>query len=272
METGAYSVLMSVYHKESPDNLRAAMDSIFAQTVPTDDFVLVCDGPLNEALDAVISQAEAAHPELHTLRLPVNGGLGNALNTGLPLCRHELVARMDSDDLSLPSRCEKQLEAFSQDPSLSIVSASLEEFCGDEIKGCRILPQEDGEIRAFSRKRNPFSHPVVMFRKSDVLKAGSYNEEYHLFEDYYLWIRMLRMGCKGRNLPEVLLRMRVTPDAYQRRGGSAYARDLLRFHRWILSTGWTSPADFLTGAVPHAILCVMPNALRGFVYKTVLRK
>lgn len=272
MEMTPYSVLMSVYYKENPEYLRAAMESIFAQTVPTDDFVLMCDGPLTAALDAVIADAEAAHPELHVVRLPENAGLGNALNAGLTHCRHELVARMDSDDLSLPNRCEMQLAAFADDPGLSIVSASLEEFCGEAVKGRRVLPQEYSEIKVFSRKRNPFSHPVVMFRKADVLKAGSYNEEYHLFEDYSLWMRMLLQGCKGRNLPDVLLRMRVTPDAYLRRGGWAYAKDMLRFHRWILSTGWASPMDFLTGAVPHAILCVMPNSLRGFVYKTVLRK
>lgn len=267
-----YSVLMSVYHKEKAEYLREAMESIWKQTVPTEDFVLVCDGPLNEELDSVIQQAEAQHPALHVVRLPKNGGLGNALNEGLKHCRFDLVARMDSDDVSLPQRCEKQLEAFAEDPSLSIVSATLEEFCGTETKGRRSLPEHHEEILAFSKKRNPFSHPVVMFRKADVLAAGSYNEEYHLFEDYYLWMRMLQRGCKGRNLPEVLLRMRVTDDAYERRGGYPYAKDMLRFHRWILSTGWTSPVDFLTGAVPHTLVCIVPNGLRRVIYKSLLRK
>lgn len=267
-----YSVLMSVYHKENAEYLRQAMESIWAQSVPTDDFVLMCDGPLTEALDAVIAAQEADHPELHVVRLPVNGGLGKALNEGLMHCRHSLVARMDSDDISLPERCEQQLEAFKADPELGIVSASLEEFCDDTVKGSRKLPESHEQILAFSKKRNPFNHPVVMFRKEAVLAAGSYNEEYHLFEDYYLWIRMLRNGTKGRNLPQVLLRMRVTDDAYERRGGRRYAADMLRFHRWILSTGWTTPMDFLTGAVPHAVVCVIPNGMRRVIYKTILRK
>ena len=102
-----YSVLMSVYHKEKAEFLREALDSIWNQTVQTDDFVLVCDGPLNEELDSVIAEHEKAHPGvLHVIRLEKNGGLGNALNIGIKQCKNELIARMDSDDISYPDRCE----------------------------------------------------------------------------------------------------------------------------------------------------------------------
>ena len=122
-----YSVLMSVYHKENAEYLRTAMDSIWNQTVPTDDFVLVCDGPLNEGLDAVIEKMVEEHPDtLHVVRLEKNSGLGNALNEGIKHCRHELVARMDSDDISRPDRNERQLKVFQEHPDTSVVSGIVE--------------------------------------------------------------------------------------------------------------------------------------------------
>lgn len=216
-----YSVLMSVYHREKAEYLRAAMDSIWSQTIPTDNFVLVCDGPLNAELDAVIEEMEASHPELMVIHLEKNGGLGNALNEGIKHCKNKLVARMDSDDISRSDRCERQLKVFETHPEIDICSGTIIEFRDDVNNkvGKRELPETSEEIRAFSRKRNPFNHPAVMFKKAAVESASGYDETYHLFEDYYLWIRMLRNGSVGHNLKEVLVYMRTTEDLYWRRGG-----------------------------------------------------
>lgn len=268
-----YSVLMSVYYKEKPEYLSAAMRSIFQQTAPTNDFVLVCDGPLTAELDAVIAEESASHPELTVVRLKVNGGLGNALNVGIKQCKNELVARMDSDDISMSDRCARQLAVFAADPKLDICSGTVLEFREDpaQVVGKRELPETTEQIRAFSRKRNPFNHPAVMFRRSAVEAAGGYSETFHLFEDYYLWIRMLRRGSAGHNIREPILYMRTPADLYLRRGGAGYAADMLRFHKWILSTGWSSRMDYLTGALPHAAVCVMPNSVRGAIYQRLHR-
>jgi glycosyltransferase involved in cell wall biosynthesis len=265
-----YSVLMSVYFKEQPYNLRQAMESMRCQTVPTSDFVLVCDGPLTDKLDAVIKEEqEKFGPILHVLRLEKNSGLGNALNEGLKICRNELVARMDSDDISRPCRCEKQLELFQRYPDICLSSGTVSEFVTnpDHSTGKRTLPITDAEIRAFGRKRNPMNHPCVMFKKSAVESAGGYKETYHLFEDYYLWVRMLMKGYKARNTRDVLLDMRSPADMYLRRGGKKYEQDMLRFHKWMLKSGWSSKSDYLTGAVPHAVVCVLPNGVRKLVYE-----
>lgn len=268
-----YSVLMSVYYKEKSEYLRQAMDSMWEQTVPTDDFVLVCDGPLNEGLDAVIGEMQDRHSELQVVRLEKNGGLGNALNEGLKHCKNDLVARMDSDDIAFPDRCERQLNIFFSHPEVSICSGTILEFRDDvnNITGRRVLPQNDKEIKSFSHKRNPFNHPAVMLRRSAVNAAGGYNETYHLFEDYYLWIRMLRAGAKGYNIKEPILYMRTSEDLFIRRGGYCYTTDMLRFHRYLQSIGWASPADFLLGAIPHAAVCVFPNNIRRKIYKKLHR-
>lgn len=165
----SYSVLMSVYVKEKAEYLRTAMDSIWNQTIPTDDFVLVCDGPLNEGLDAVIEKMEEEHPDtLHVVRLEKNSGLGNALNEGIKHCRHKLVARMDSDDISRPDRCERQLKVFQEHPDTSVVSGIVEEFTTSttEIEARRVPPETQEEIITFAKKRNPFNHPCVMYKNS----------------------------------------------------------------------------------------------------------
>ena len=264
-----YSVLMSVYFKEKPNNLRQAMESMRNQTVPTDDFVLVCDGPLTDELNAVINKEQKKlGTVLQVLRLEKNGGLGNALNEGLKICKNELVARMDSDDISRPYRCEKQMELFERYPNISLSSGTVSKFvtAPDHPEGRRTLPITDAEIRVFSRKRNPMNHPCVMFKKSAVEGAGGYSETYHLFEDYYLWVRMLMKGYKARNMREILLDMRSPVDMYLRRGGRKYEQDMLRFHKWMLKEGWSSKGDYLTGAVPHAVVCALPNGVRKMVY------
>lgn len=272
MEKTNYSVLMSVYYKEKPEYLRESMASIYDQTVSTNDFVLVCDGPLSDALEEVIVEMqELFEKHLHVVRLEKNSGLGNALNYGLDFCKNELVARMDSDDIAFMDRCENQLKCFESMSNLAIASGTILEFENsiEEITGKRQVPLSHTEICKFSRKRNPFNHPAVMFKKSEVKEAGGYSEEYPLFEDYYLWVRMLRNGSKGLNLATPVLYMRTPADMYMRRGGVAYAKKMLGFHQWLKSIHWSSLGDFLCGVVPHAIVCVMPNFLRKQIYKCI---
>lgn len=268
--TENYSVLMSVYYKEKPEHLRESMYSIYNQTIPTDDFVLICDGPLNEGLDAVIKEmiTKFGH-RLHVERLKQNSGLGNALNIGIRCCKNELVARMDSDDISRPERCEKQLSFFVNNPEISLLSGTVCEFSVDKTRpiGMRKLPLNNSDIIKFSKKRNPMNHPCVMFKKSAVIAAGGYLESYHLFEDYYLWVRMFLCGFKARNMSDVLLDMRTPPDLYIRRGGVNYIKSMLAFHKWMLNSEWSSMWDFLSGTLPHVVVCILPNCIRKKVYK-----
>lgn len=269
-----YSVLMSVYHKENAEYLRTAMDSIWRQTVPTDDFVLVCDGPLNKRLDAVIEKMEKEHPDtLHVVRLEKNGGLGNALNEGIKHCKYDLVARMDSDDISRPDRCERQLKVFQEHPDMSVVSGIVEEFTAStsEIEARRVPPETQEEIISFAKKRNPFNHPCVMYKKSAVEAAGGY-QDFYLLEDYYLWIRMLQNGSTGYNLQEPLLWMRAGSDMYKRRAGWKYAKSQKALFKYMKNSGFISGSQYMKSAITRTVSSLMPNSLREFAYKKVLRK
>ena len=265
-----YSVLMSVYKKEKPEYFRVAIESIFRQTLLTDDFVIVCDGPLTDELDSVIYEETKSHESIiKVIRLTQNMGLGYALNEGLKHCKNEVIARMDSDDISLPERCEIQLKCFQNDNRIDIVSGTVLEFTdgSTQITGRRSLPEKHESICIYSRKRNPFNHPAVMFKKSAVNAAGGYKEDFHLFEDYYLWTRMLMNGSVGYNIQQPLLLMRTPTDLYKRRGGKQYAADMLKYHKWLLQQDWTCYKDYWTGAVPHAVVCILPNWMRKRIYQ-----
>jgi glycosyltransferase involved in cell wall biosynthesis len=299
MEQGhePYSVLMSTYWKESPEFLKAAVESMLAQTVKPSEFVLVCDGKLTEQLNQVI---DSFGEKLTVYRRDENRGLGQSLQEGLQHCHEDIIVRMDSDDISLPNRCARELQAMRKYQA-DIVSGTVLEFSEEktiakenmpssidsdaltervisnadvlrtmpDVIGRRALPEKHEDILRYSRKRNPFNHPAVCFRKDVILRAGGYNDAFPLFEDYDLWTRALANGAKGYNLTEPVLYMRAPKDLYKRRGGWRYAKDMLRFHESLLKRGYTTLAGFLTGAVPHAIVCVLPAALRQQIYKTL---
>ena len=270
----SYSVLMSVYVKEKAEYLRTAMDSIWNQTIPTDDFVLVCDGPLNEGLDAVIEKMEEEHPDtLYVVRLEKNSGLGNALNEGIKHCRHELVARMDSDDISRVDRCERQLKMFQNDPGVSVVSGIVEEFTTstDQIEARRVPPKTQEEIITFAKKRNPFNHPCVMYKKTAVEAAGGY-QDFYLLEDYYLWIRMLQKGSQGYNLQEPLLWMRAGSDMYKRRAGWKYAKSQKALFKYMKDSGFISGSQYIKSVAVRTASSITPNCLREFMFKRAMRK
>ena len=269
----AYSVLMSVYQKEKAEYFRASIQSMIDQTEKANEFVIVCDGPLTEELEDVLTWAgERLKDKIRTVRLAQNLGLGQALNAGLKVCKNELVARMDTDDVSLPDRCEKQLSVFRDHPEVSVVSGIVEEFMqdSDRVTVARVLPSQHDAIYEFAKKRNPFNHPCVMFRKNAVEKAGGYQDMY-LLEDYFLWIRMLINGEKGMNLNEPLLRMRVGAGMYKRRGGIRYISSQVRLFSYMLEKGMITRSQCIGSIVTRTLSGIIPAKVRSFLYQKLLR-
>ncbi len=267
-----YSVLMSVYIKEKPENLRRSIESMLAQSVPPSDFVLVCDGILSDVLYSVISDFSGRYSFINVIQLETSGGLGNALNHGLGFCKNDIVARMDSDDIAMPDRMKRQLKALAVHEA-DIVSAAVEEFkdTPGDTGVFRILPETHNEIIEFSRRRNPFNHPCTVFRKQRVYMAGGYIET-KWFEDYYLWLRMLDSGCIGYNLPEPVLYMRSGREMYKRRGGLKYVSAALKFRKKMYNERFCGLFDFLYACTAHIISGIIPGRLRMILYSRLLRK
>lgn len=268
-----YSVLMSVYIKEKPEYFKEAVDSILNQTVKTNDFVIVCDGPLTEGLNKVIADYVTTYSGLFNVyRLEKNMGLAKALNNGILQCKNEIIARMDSDDVSAPTRMEEQLKAM-REQQADIVGSNIIEFVGDisNTKNTREVPEKHEDIVRFAKKRSPFNHPSVMYKKTAVVQAGFY-EDYRYFEDYNLWVTMLHHGFKGYNIQKNLVYMRAGEDMYKRRGGISYVGCIYRFNRHLRQMGFISMPSFLSSVIIRTAVSLIPNGVRSRLYKKILRK
>lgn len=274
MKNKNYSVLMSVYNKEKAEYLKESMNSIFNQTIKTDDFVLVCDGPLTKELDNVILDFQNKYPKiLNVVRLEKNSGLGNALNRGILECKNSLIARMDSDDISKPTRCEKQLDKFNNDSSLSIVGTNIEEFSesADKIDSLRVVPETNEEIIKFSKTRNPFNHPSVMYKKEDVISCGNYRNVRYM-QDYYLWIDMLSNNKKGYNIQEPLVKMRASDNLFKRRSGKEYFQIQKNLFKLMKQKKYISNSQYYKSITIRTLSAFAPNWLRKKLFKKILRK
>jgi len=269
----SFSVLLSVYHKENPLFLKQALESIWdTQTLKPSEIVIVKDGPLTDELNQVIDNFSETAP-VKIVALEKNQGLGAALNKGLTHCQYDIVARMDSDDISKPIRFEKQMEFLYTNLEIDLVSASIYEFNGtiDHVISERRLPEFHSEIEKFAKKRCPVNHPVAVFKKSTVLKAGGY-QPFPLFEDYYLWARMLITGAKFYNLQESLLYFRTNSDTFKRRGGFKHAIDDIKLQIEFKKIGFISYYEMIRNIGFRATVRLFPNYLRVLFYKKILRK
>lgn len=269
-----YSVLMSLYYKENPGYLRDALNSMISQTVKPDEIVLVEDGPLTDELYAVINEFQIRYPNLfHIIKNKKNLGLGVALNIGLRECRNELVARMDTDDISKPYRCEKQLERFHEKPELAIVGSHVDEFIENpsNIISSRRVPLNTEEIYQFAKRRSAFNHPVVMYRKSKVLEQGGY-ADLRRNQDVDLFGRMLYAGCKAENIDEALLWFRSSDALSKRRKSWENTWSYIVTIKNFWKMGYSSFRDCVIVAIAQTGMYLMPVKVQKMIYKKLLRK
>ncbi|WP_455621471.1 glycosyltransferase family 2 protein [Parabacteroides sp.] len=269
----SFSVLLSLYHKESPLFLHQSLASIFTQTLLPTEVVLVEDGPLTDELYAVVKEFANCYSELKVISLSTNQGLGKALNEGLKHCSYDLVARMDTDDIAKQDRFEKQLAVFLEHPEVDVVGTWINEFEGEcsNVLSVRKVPEWHEEIFQFAKGRCPVNHPVVMFRKSAVLQAGGY-KHFPLFEDYYLWVRMLMNGARFYNIQESLLFFRFSPDMFKRRGGWRYAMTEVELQTLFYRIGFIDTFSLMRNIGIRLVTRLLPNNLRSLLYKRFIRK
>jgi len=268
-----FSVLISIYHRENPDWFNRAMQSIwYEQTVKPNEIVLVQDGELTQELyEEIGNWKEKLKDILVIVPLEQNVGLGDALNIGMKHCTYELIARMDTDDISLPHRFEKQLEVF-KNQDLDICSAWISEFDKDEkeILGHRKLPEFQEEIIKYAKYRCPINHPAVMYKKSVVQKAGGYKKMI-LFEDYYLWARMILNGANFYNIQEVLVSMRAGYGQLERRSGFRYAKNEINLLNNLKQDGFFNTFEYIKNLFIKIPIRLLPKFVIKIVYK-ILRK
>ncbi len=273
-EKTSFSVLMSIYIKETPSNLEECLNSIWdRQTLKPSEIIVIKDGPLTKELDSVLSVWENRIPLIfRTHQLSENVGLGEALKIGINKCSYDLIARMDTDDIAFPERFRKQLQIFRANPEIDVVGSWVNEFENNisKVISQRKVPQYNKQILRFSCARNPVTHPTIMFRKNNVLKAGNYRS-LMWFEDYYLWLRMLNTGSVFYNIQEPLIYMRAGYEQLTRRSGFKYFKAEILFYSTAVKENLIPYRSYLVALIFRVPLRLIPRNFLTVVYK-LLRK
>jgi glycosyltransferase involved in cell wall biosynthesis len=254
------------------------MDSILAQTYPADEIVLIEDGPLTEELYRAVAEYEElcknnnCYPDLHIHAFTENRQLGRALAKGVELCRNELIARMDTDDIAMPDRLAKQTAYMDNHPEVSVAGGALREF-NDEgtVDRVKQMPKTQEEIRQYCKLRNPLNHMTVIYRRSAILEAGNY-QHFPYLEDYSLWSRMIAKDYQIRNLEDVLVRARTSVGLVKRRSGWAYFKNFRKLRKLQHELGLTGTLEYTKVLAGTFIVIMQPGWVKELAYKKVLRK
>lgn len=228
---------MSVYQAEKGSRLDRGIKSVWTdQELKPDQIVLVEDGLLNDGMYQVIEKwREVIGSKLVVIKNEGNIGLTKSLNRGIEYVNSQLVARMDSDDESMPERFMLQHQYFIEHPEVDIIGGSMEMV--DEnghTKYIRHYPLTHMEICRKMPKVCPFGHPAVMMKTSVFKETGlRYDERYKNGQDIALWFTAMAAGCRFGNVPEVVLRFSESRDSYKRRGKVRAKNEFLAWMRGI---------------------------------------
>lgn len=266
--TTPFSVLISLYHKEKPEYLREALESVFKQTILPQEIVLVKDGPLTAELDAILDEYNTRYPIFKFVVNETNLGLGRALAKGIEACTYEFVLRMDTDDIIPAERFEKEIDALNKGYDVVSCWSLLYEDNINNVIAIKTRPEDHDDIVKLAHKRSPICHAGCAYRKSAVIQAGNY--EHHLYyEDYDLWVRMILKGCKFYNIQEVLYYVRTSMEMVKRRGGLKYAMNEIKNFRRFKQLGFYTTKDLIINSITHCIVRLIPQRIRGGVMKKV---
>lgn len=280
MNSIRFSVITSIYKSDVPAFVHIAFESLLNQSRRPDEIVIVGDGPVPATLEAEVENLkervarEQLPVEVNYLPQEKNGGLGEAMRIAVENAKYPYLARMDSDDICLPDRFEKQMKCFEEDPELSLVGGMITEFDGEpeNIIAERILPLDDVGIKKMMRGRCAVNHVTVIFKKEDLLKSGNY-QPFWKQEDHYLWARMMEHGCKFRNIPDIVVNVRSGKDQIARRGGWRFYKSVVRVFWYMYQHRLISFGYFIYICVVRGVVqLLMPNWLRTWIYMKFLRK
>lgn len=268
---GGFSVLMAVYAGDDIPLFSKAVESVFANTLQPDAFVLAVDGPVPRELDLLIDNFVKKYGVVR-VALPVNNGLAVALNGGLKVIQTEWVVRADADDINVPERFAILAEKVNENPAFDIVGSAIVEMERDgTFVSVRSLPLVHHEITQFARRRNPFNHMTVAFRLSKVVDCGGYPNIY-LKEDYALWCKLISAGAVTANVPNILVHANAGLGMFLRRGGVRYVRSEWVLQKFMCTLGVKSLAASVLDFVARSAVFILPSRLRGLVYTKMLRR
>lgn len=269
MTTATVSVLMCCFEGNNPRHLAAALNSLVNQKRLPDEIVLVEDGPLTEDIRTVVENLREQHPDLlKSVVMPENRGLVYALNRGLAECSGDIVVRMDTDDVSIPERLERQVGFLESHPEIGVVGSAMQEFVDspeDPLREKPVKVTHDAIIRQLPW-RNPINHPTVCYRRN-LLPPKGY-PDLKFLEDYYLWCILIERGVRFANIAEPLVLYRFDDETLQRRSGWINFRNEVYLRKWMLQHGQVDLVRFSLVLCLQAVLRFSPTALQRFLWQS----
>ncbi|MBD3841918.1 MAG: glycosyltransferase [Campylobacterales bacterium] len=266
-----FSVLICVYEKDNDEYFEQALKSItIDQTLKPSQILLVVDGPINnEKRDIIERFSKLDGFTFDVLKLPVNVGQGKALNAGLDRCKYDYVARMDSDDISMPDRFERQIGYLKMHPEVDVMSSFVEEFDGFQLSKVRALPLTAKEIHRFGKLRSPINHGACIYKKEKVLAVGGYSS-YVQLQDYLLFVKMICAGFTFSNTADIVLKVRM-PGGYVKKSGLNYFKEEVNLAKDFYRMDYIGRVGIFRNILIRALPRLLPNALVDRLYNLFLR-
>jgi glycosyltransferase involved in cell wall biosynthesis len=270
-----YSVLIPLWYKERAEYLKASIESMSSQTILPAEFVLVRDHEIPDELTEIIEESAGGIPIKYVDAYELFGkGLGAIRAKGVENCSYELIACMDSDDISFSDRCEKQLAIFDKYPDVAIVGGTIAEFSRtfEKIMSYRLLPEKHIDIVKFAKLRCPFNQPAVMFRKSVILNVGNYDVFLNACEDYELWFRALKSGYVSYNIPEPVIYFRAGDHLIEHRGEKKHYQCYVKLKKQMRKEKFINWFDCQVSITVQSVFYYSPLFLKKLIYMVLRRK
>jgi glycosyltransferase involved in cell wall biosynthesis len=237
------SCLGSVYHASSVSEVKLSLESLSNVNFLPDEIVIVIDGRISEELNNYLRKFKKdSKSQTKLITKNKNVGTGLAIKEGLVYCTNEIIIRFDSDDISLPFRLKETCDFMIKNPEVDIINTPIIEFIPSKdsklvISYLKKIP-DSNLIKNIINFRNPINHPSVAFKKSSILKIGSYTDM-KFFEDYFLWIKAVKKNLNFNNLSSPMVLMK-RENLSKRRCGLKYALYDLKFVLKVFNYGYSS--------------------------------
>lgn len=269
------SVIMSVYQSEKPAFLDRSLQSVWSdQNIRPSEVILVEDGPLSPELYDIIDKWKSIiEDKFIILKNNVNEGLTKSLNKGISIAKGDYIARMDSDDISVPSRFAIQLSFMDTHPDIAVLGGGMQEIDENNNLGAkRIYPENQEKILNYITKANPLAHPTTFIRRSIFEKGFRYDERYRKNQDLKLWFDLLQNGYILHNIPDIVLKFRRTSDTYYKRSSKLSLRTELEIYDKGICALYGKNCTKRIFPYIRYLIKSMPPSINKLVYKYLFKK
>lgn len=265
-----FSVILPIYKKVKFKIFIKSFESILNQSLHPSELLIVYDGPIQGNIKTLINNKKKNHKFIKILNFPSNNGLGKVLRLAIKKASYNYIIRCDADDISIKSRFKDQVTFMKKNRQIDVLGSNIVEVYNNKNFSIKKLPEKNNYLRKYSLFRNPINHSSVIFKKNKIINSGNYIDM-PFFEDYYLWLRVLKCGGKFHNIQKNLVLMGVDDDYYERRLGLKYFLNYIKFLNKIKKDKIISYFTYILNFILRFQIIYLPKKIIKKVYNLILR-